>query len=103
MKNTGMVRRGFGNDEPPATLKRLKIFYGTPTLQNVDHTFLRLHDPMDRKQPVDVILRTNEEIQINLMAHPYGYFKLSDVNVISYAMIKLSKCGGIYNKAIERW
>ena len=38
-----------------------------------------------------------------LMVHPYGDRKLSDVNLISYAMIKLSKCGGLYTKAIEWW
>ena len=38
-----------------------------------------------------------------LMAHPDGDSKLSNVNLISYAMIKLFKCGGPYNKAIERW
>ena len=38
-----------------------------------------------------------------LMAHPDWDHKISDVNLISYAIIKLSKCGGIYNKAIERW
>ena len=38
-----------------------------------------------------------------LMAHPDGDRQLSDVNLISYAMIKLSKCGGLYTKAIERW
>ena len=36
-----------------------------------------------------------------LMAHPGGDFKLSDVNLISYDMIKLSKCCGLYNKYIE--
>ena len=38
-----------------------------------------------------------------LMAHPDGDQELSNVNFIIYAMIKLSKCGGLYTKAIERW
>ena len=38
-----------------------------------------------------------------LMTHPDGDCELRDVNLISYAMIKLSKCGGLYTKAIERW
>ena len=33
-----------------------------------------------------------------LMAHPGRDCKLSDVNLISYDIIKLSKCGGLYNK-----
>ena len=103
MTNTGMARRWFGNDKPPATLERLNILYGTPSLQYLDHTLLRLHDKMYHKQTVYVMLYTTEEVKIPLMSHPYGYCKLSDANVISYAMIKLSNFGGIYNKAIERW
>ena len=38
-----------------------------------------------------------------LMAHPDGDREMSDVNLISYGTIKLSKCGGIYTKAMERW
>ena len=56
---------------------------------------------MDFNQPVEVVLRTTEEVQMLLMAHPDGYRKLNDVNLISYAMIKLSKCGGLYNKYVE--
>ena len=93
-----MARRGFGNDEPPAIFKRLKRMYGTPILQEIDQALLRIH-----YQPVELMLRTTEEVQIFLMAHPDGYSKLNDVNLIIYAVIKLSKCGGLYIKSIERW
>ena len=56
---------------------------------------------MDCNQLVEVILHIAEEVQMFLMAHPGGDFKLSDVNLISYDMIKLSKCCGLYNKYIE--
>ena len=36
-----------------------------------------------------------------LMAHPDGDCELINVNLISYAMIKISKCGGLYIKAVE--
>ena len=100
MTNTGMTRRGFVNDKPPAILERLKILYGTPSLQELDQALLRLHEPMDLNQLVEVILRNTEEVQMFLMANPDGDLKLSDVNIIRYAMIKLSKCGGLYTKAI---
>ena len=58
---------------------------------------------MDFNQPVDVMLQTIEEVQIFLMAHPDGDCELVGVNLIIYIMIKLSKCGGLYTKAIERW
>ena len=54
-------------------------------------------------QPISrVDARTTEEVQVFLVAHQDGYRKLSDVNFISYAMIKISKCGGIYTMAIDR-
>ena len=56
---------------------------------------------MDCNQLVEVVLHTTEEVQMFLMAHPGGDCKLSDVNIISYDMIKLSKCGGLYNKDID--
>ena len=56
---------------------------------------------MDCNQPVEVILHTTEEFQIFLMAHPSGDCKLSNVNLMIYDMIKLSKCCGLYNKYID--
>ena len=102
MTNTGMVRQGFGNDEPTAILEHRKRLYGTPRLQEIDQALLRLHGLMDSNQPVDVMLCTNEEVQMFLMAHPVGDRELSNVNIISYMVIKLFKCDGIYTKAIER-
>ena len=49
------------------------------------------------------MLRTTEKLQIFLMAYPDGYCQLRHINIISYAIIKLSKCGGLYTKSIERW
>jgi hypothetical protein len=43
----GLVRRGFGNDEPPDILTRLKHLYGKPSLQELDQALMRLNDPMD--------------------------------------------------------
>jgi hypothetical protein len=99
----GLGRRGFGNDEPPDIIARLKRLYGKPSLQELDQALLRLNDPMDRNLPVEVMLKSVEEIQMFLMAHPDGDRQMSDVNLISYGTIKLSKCGGLYSKAMERW
>ena len=57
---------------------------------------------MDHNQPVKVGLRTTENFQMLHIAHPDGGRKLIDVNLISYNMIKLSKCGSLYTNAIER-
>ena len=98
-----MARQGFGNVEPPAILERLKRLYCTPSLQELEQALLCVHGPMDCNQPVEVMLCNNEEVQMFLMAHPYGDSELSDVNLLSYAMIKISKYGGLYTKAIEGW
>ena len=103
MTNTGMARQGFDNDKLPDILKLLKRLYVTPSLQELNQALLRLHETMDRNQPVEVMLRTTDEVQMFFMSHPDGDRKLRNVNIISYAMIKLSKCGGIYTKAIEMW
>ena len=60
MTNTGMARQGFGNEKPPAILKRLNRLYGTKILQKLDKYLLLLHDPMDLNQPVEVVLCTTE-------------------------------------------
>ena len=44
-----------------------------------------------------------EEVQIFLLANPKEDRQLSEPNLIGYALIKLSKCGGLYAKALERW
>ena len=58
---------------------------------------------MNRSHPIEVILRGMEEVQIFLLANPEEDRQLSETNLIGYALIKLSKCGGMYAKAIERW
>ena len=100
MKNTGVARQGFDNDKPPAIIKRLKRLYGTPSLQDLDQALLHLHNPMDCKKPVEVVLLTAEKFQMFLIAHPYGDCELIDVDIIRYAAIKLLKCGGLYTKSI---
>ena len=103
MTNKGMARRGFGSDKPPAILELLKRLYGTQSLQELYQAPPRLHDPMYPNQLVEVMLHTTEEVQMFLMANIDGDRKLISVNLISYTRIKLSKCGGLYTKAIERW
>ena len=56
--NKGMAKRVFVNNEPPAILERLKRLYGTPSLQELDQALLRLHDPIDCNQPVEVMILT---------------------------------------------
>ena len=98
-----MKRRGFGNDKKPAILECLKRLHGAPRLKELDQALLRLHYPIYYNQPVEVMLCTAEEVQIFPMAHPDEDCALSNVYLISYAVIKLSEFGGLYNKVIEQW
>ena len=101
-KNTGMARGEFGNDEPPAILEHLNRLYSAPSLQQLEQALLHLHDPIDCNQPVEVMLHITEQVQMFLMEHPERDLELIDVNLISSAMNKVSKCGGLYTMAIER-
>ena len=49
------------------------------------------------------MLQGIEEFQIFLLAKPEEDRQLSEPNLIGYALTKLSKCEGIYAKALERW
>ena len=67
-----MARRGLSNDKPPEILEHLNNVFGTPSLQELDQALFRLHDPMDLNKTVEVMIRTDEEVQMLLMAHLYG-------------------------------
>jgi hypothetical protein len=58
---------------------------------------------MDHMQPIEVMLWGIEEVQIFLLASPDEGRQLSELNLIDHALIKLSKTGGMYTKALETW
>jgi hypothetical protein len=59
---------------------------------------------MDRMQPIEVMLRGIEEVQMFLLASPDEGHQLSEVNLIDHALIKLSETGGMYTKkTLETW
>ena len=95
-----MDRQGFGKYEPPAILARLQHLYGQPSLGDIDTDILHINNPMDLNQPVDVMLRATEEVQMFLLAHPKAGQELADTNLISYTLIKLNKTGGVYAKSL---
>ena len=64
---------------------------------------MRLNEPMNRSHPIKVMLRGIEEVQIFLLANPEEDLQLSEPNLIEYTLTKLSKCGGMYAKSLERW
>ena len=100
--SANMGRKGFGTAEPPTILFRLQREYGKPSLHEIDEALRRLNDPMDRDQPIEVMLRAVEEVQLFLLSHPEPDQELPDLALIKFALIKLMKTG-LYSKLIERW
>ena len=58
---------------------------------------------MDRNLPVEVMIHDIEDVQHFLLANPADNMKLSDVQLCTHGLIKLSKTGGLYAKATKRW
>ena len=58
---------------------------------------------MDRNLPVEVMIRDIEDVQRFLLANPADNMELVDVQLCTHGMIKLSKTGGLYANATERW
>ena len=58
---------------------------------------------MDRNLPVEVMIRDIEDVQHFLLANPPDKMELTDVQLCTHGLIKLSKTGGLYAKATERW
>jgi hypothetical protein len=101
--SSGMGQRGFGNDQPRDIIKRLMTLYGKPTVQELEGTLKRLLNPMEQNDPIKVMLRDIEDVQMFLLAHPEGDKEMLEPQLINYAMIKLSKTGGLYAKGMSCW
>ena len=49
------------------------------------------------------MIRDIEDVQRFLLANPAEKMALTDVQLCTHGLIKLSKTGGLYNKATEIW
>jgi hypothetical protein len=69
---TSIGLHGFGNDKPQAILSRIQLMYGCHSDSETECHLLRLHEPIDRTLPIEVMLHQIEEVQqfvtANLMA-----------------------------------
>jgi len=77
--------------------------YGIPTVAEMESNLARLNEPMDRLQPVEVMLRGIEEVQMFLLAHRDGDKAMSEPTLILNALIKINGTGGLYSRAVGRW
>ena len=62
-----------------------------------------LNKPMNRTQPVKFMIIVIKEVQLFLLSNPDEDRALTDPNLISYALIKLTKTGGMHAKGIKKW
>ena len=99
----GLETRVFGSTKPYDILAHIHSLYGKPSFMELEGALLRLNEPMNRSHPIEVMLQGIEEVQIFLLTNPEEDRRLLEPNLIGYALIKLSKCGGMYAKALERW
>ena len=58
---------------------------------------------MDRNLPAEVMIRDIEDVQRFLLAKPAENMELTDVQLCTNGFIKISKTGGLYANATERW
>ena len=101
--NTGLMGDGFGQLTPHEILQKIRQSYGRATIQEVEEQYLKLSLPMDRNLPIEVMIRDIEDVQRFMLATPADRMEQSDVQLCTHGLIKLSKTGGLYAKAVERW
>ena len=87
----GLDTKLFGTTTPVNILANLQHLYGKLSYQELDAALLSLNDPMKQMQLVELMLRGIGEVQIFLLANPDKCCALSEPNLISYALIKLTK------------
>eukprot|EP00978_Attheya_sp_CCMP212_P035525 scaffold155026_cov54-Attheya_sp.AAC.3 len=103
--NAALMATGFGTTmTPPDIMNRMRWLYGNKaTIQELERQLLILQHPMDRNNPVEMMLRGIEEVQMFLLADAEENQEMTEVQLIKYVLIKRSKTGGLYAKAIENW
>ena len=97
----GLATKGFGTTPPVDILANLQHLYGKPRYQELDAALLRLKEAINIMRPVEVILRLKGEVQLFFLDNPNEDSALTELNLISYALIKLTKIGGVYAKGID--
>ena len=101
--NTGIMGDGSGQLTPSEILQRLRKTYGRANIQEIEAKLLHLNNPMDRSLPVEVMIRDIEDVQLFLLANLADNIELTDVQLCTHDLIKLSKIGGLYANATEMW
>ena len=81
----------------------MQLNYRKPGIGEIKKALLLLNEPMDRNMPIEVMLRSLEEVQMFLLASPEDNREFTEVNLIYHTIIKLSGNCGFYTKALGKW
>ena len=100
--NTGIMGEGFGQIRPYEILKKMQELYGRPTIQEIEGKLQQLATPMDRNLPVEVMIKDIEDVQRCLLANLADKMEMTDVQLCTHGLIKISKTGGLYAKTVKR-
>ena len=76
---------------------------GGANIQEIEAKLLHLNNPMDRNLPFKVMIQDIEDVQRFLLANPADNMELTNVQLCTHGVTKLSKTGGLYANATERW
>ena len=101
--NTGIMGDGFGQLTPFKILQHLPNTYGRANIKGIEAKLIHLNNPMDRNLTVEVTIQDIENLQRFLLANSADNMELTDVQLCTHGLIKLSKTGGLYANATERW
>ena len=65
-----LATKGFGTTTLVDTLSNIQRLYGKLRYQDIDAALLSLNKPMNRMQPVEVMLRGNKEVKLFHLDNP---------------------------------
>ena len=64
---------------------------------------MQLMNPMDCIPLAEVVVKDMEDIQCFLLSNPADRMEMTNVQLCTHGLIKISKTVGLYTKAVEWW
>ena len=100
---TAMGIGGFGTQTAYQIKEALRSRFGTPTDAEMKEALVKMETPMIRDEPIEVVLRMMEEVQLFLLAHPEGGHEMTEVQLIRNVIMKMRDLGGVWTRPLEKW
>ena len=85
--NPELAKLVFDTDEAPSMLQRLQTLYRKSIWGDLDAALFRLHNPMNRDQPAQVMIWVILKVQLFLLSHPEDNMSPPDTALINYAQL----------------